>query len=152
MKVIEDNTEKWLNAFDKFGSKFLENAADALLDNALRNIEIMNAAYKWELHGSGGVSQSGDSYFVTFKAPHAPYVEYGRAPGKMPPVKLIKEWVEYKNIGDPKKTNNTAWAIAKKIKDKGIEEKPFLRNAIETLRNDVDRIIDMTKTEVGIRA
>jgi predicted transcriptional regulator len=100
--------------------------------------------------------------FVESKiAPYAIYVHEGREPGKMPPVSIIEEWARKKRllsseshgvklsarINPSAKLNakqqqladryhSLAWAIATKIKTKGIKPRRFLIKAImETLKD-----------------
>lgn len=49
------------------------------------------------------------------------YMEHGRGPGKMPPIGIIKEWVERKNIAT-ENTESVAYAIAKYISMYGTEK------------------------------
>lgn len=43
----------------------------------------------------------------------------GRKPGKMPPVEMIKNWVQDKGIARGKEATGLAWAISKKIAKEG---------------------------------
>jgi hypothetical protein len=52
------------------------------------------------------------------------WVENGRPPGKMPPVKAIMRWAKYKGLPNPKKI---AWAIAVHIKNFGTKANPFVK-------------------------
>lgn len=79
-------------------------------------------------------------YVVTIKAEdYLEYVEYGRRPGKMPPVSKILEWVKVRNImpeprnGKLPTPENLAWAISKKIARDGILPTYSLADTLETV-------------------
>lgn len=66
------------------------------------------------------------------------YVEYGRRPGKFPPVNRIKEWITVKPVrpypdsrGKLPTTDQLAFLIGRKIATKGIEPRPFFNPAKE---------------------
>jgi len=64
----------------------------------------------------------GEKANVSVLAPYAIYMEYGRPPGKYPPLEAIEGWAKRHHI--------SPWAVMKKIKEKGIEvgtiKSPFL--------------------------
>ncbi len=102
-----------------------------------------------------------DVFVESQVAPYALYVHEGREPGKMPPASIIEEWARKKRllssvsqgiklsarINPSAKLNakqqqladryhSLAWAIATKIKTKGIKPRRFLIQAIlETLKD-----------------
>jgi hypothetical protein len=48
------------------------------------------------------------------------YLQYGRKPGKFPPVNVIREWVQTKlGITDEKERNSIAYLIGRKIANEG---------------------------------
>lgn len=49
------------------------------------------------------------------------FLEFGRRPGKFPPIDVIQKWVERNLKVDPKRSKNVAFLIAKKIAEKGTE-------------------------------
>lgn len=51
---------------------------------------------------------------------HAPRVEYGRLPGRMPPVQAIRKWLQAKFSLPYRKARKLAWPIAKSIARRGI--------------------------------
>lgn len=83
------------------------------------------------------------------------YVEEGRKPGKMPPIKNIYEWIRYKRpIQDkiqqsPDKiaaTKSLAYVIARKIGQKGTKAQPFVTPSLkqvttQTLAQRIGRYI-----------
>lgn len=66
------------------------------------------------------------------------YVENGRKPGKFPPVNRIKEWIMIKPVrprpdgnGHLPTVNQLTFLIGRKIKNEGIDPKPFFKPAEE---------------------
>lgn len=80
------------------------------------------------------------------------YVEYGRRPGKMPPIDNIKEWIKVKQIipdartGKIPSAEQLAFLIARKI---GREGMPARHPINKTVYTDVtEQIIDAIKAEI----
>lgn len=76
-------------------------------------------------------------FLVSFElADYWKYVEYGRRPGKMPPVDAIEQWVRVKPVvpdsrsGRIPDTKQLAYLIARKIGREGIEPKHYLTNTL----------------------
>lgn len=76
-------------------------------------------------------------------APHAPFVEYGRRPGKQPPVDAITRWIALKpiEIGD-RKIRSVAFAIARRIGKRGIKPRFPFRRAVEAMTPRVGQIFE----------
>lgn len=115
------------------------------LNEALKGMAIdLQESLKGKLtkvHGKDtGVLQSGimgsvEGTTVTINMPaYGKYVEFGRPPGKMPPVEALEGWTRRK-LGDAK----LAWAVAMHIKKWGTTPYPFIRN---TFSNDLIPIIN----------
>ena len=62
------------------------------------------------------------------------YVEFGRQPGKMPPVRFIEGWVRRKLGLKGKESKGVAFMIAKGIAQRGTKAQPFLRPSFERER------------------
>lgn len=69
------------------------------------------------------------------------YVEYGRKPGKFPNVGKLQEWIKIKPVIPRPLTNGIvptekqlSFLIGRSIKEKGIQPKPALANALQ--KND----------------
>ena len=93
---------------------------------------------------------------VVSTARHAPAVEWGRPPGRLPPVDVIQEWVIRKGVmrGAKQLSLRTrrrrlrttplgwrvAWAVAKKIQKRGIRERPYWRPAIVEIERRAKQI------------
>lgn len=75
----------------------------------------------------------GDSIIVSMPE-HLKYVEFGRLPGKMPPVEALEGWAERK-LGD----KDLAWPIAIKIEKEGIEPRPFIRPTLDKVPEIIQR-------------
>lgn len=80
------------------------------------------------------------------------YVEYGRRPGKMPPIDNIKEWIKVKPIipdartGKIPSAEQLAFLIARKIGREGI---PARHPINKTVYTDVtEQIINAIKAEI----
>lgn len=70
-------------------------------------------------------------------APHAGYVEYGRRPGRMPPVDNIALWVALKFGIGGMEGRKIAWGIAKKIAARGVRGKYILKNARGKIKRNI---------------
>ena len=102
------------------------------------------------LSNSGRVRKGGDlSYEAGFEIAYAEYVENGRPPGKMPPVKLIAEWAKKKLRVDDERKMTVGFLIAKKIAESGTKAKHFFSEAVaevsKTIKDDLKNLI--TKAE-----
>lgn len=81
------------------------------------------------------------------------YVEYGRGPGKMPPISAIENWIKVKPVvpnsvnGKVPDTRQLAYLIARKI---GREGTPSQKPLEKTLQNgEVDSLISAIKQEIS---
>jgi len=80
---------------------------------------------------------TGNSVSV-FAPAHIHFAKYGRAPGKMPPVEPLIEWVKKKGIvKSDKEARGTAWAIAKSISKKGT--KNYVRKNKSAIEEALDK-------------
>ena len=105
------------------------------------------------LSNSGRVLKEGPmSYQAGFEISYAEYVENGRPPGKMPPVKMIAEWAKKKLGIDDKVKMSVGYVIARKIAASGTKAKHFFSEAIETvsktLKEDLDNLITRAERKV----
>lgn len=80
------------------------------------------------------------------------YVEYGRRPGKMPPIDNIKEWIKVKPIipdartGKIPSAEQLAFLIARKIGREGIPARHPINKTVYT--DMTEQIIDAIKAEI----
>ena len=125
------NTEK---AIEQYGDRLLELYKQKLSSKGYRLSSNITAEYRW----------MGFKYQAVFILPeYWKWVEYGRKPGKMPPVGSILKWINAKGIKPLNKSipqKSLAFAIAKSIGKKGNKPKPFLRASKEQLGNPADLI------------
>lgn len=131
------------------------------MDNLLSNIDLTGiytiaeeiaTKYKQNLesegiNASGALSDSVDHWDVDFDGQtfqitlnleqYWYYVENGRKPGKMPPIKVIKDWIQVKRIvprplrGKVPSPDQLAFLIARKIGRDGIPAKHILERTIQ---------------------
>lgn len=169
--------------FQAVGGKELSRKLDELgrrgVQAALRGIqltclEILNDAktrlsnggqrVTGKLFNSGKVARAEeqDAYEIAFGSPdkeveYATYVEFGRRPGKRPPIDAIKQWVDKKHLSDTysikdhsqsrrgkdyeKRRDSVAWAVANSIAKKGTRAHPFLFPAFEAKKGNVGKNI-----------
>ncbi len=72
------------------------------------------------------------------------FVEYGRRPGKPPPVSAIAAWAHRKNIAVP-------FLVARAIGRRGIKPRPFLAPALEANRGKIATLFDgVARIVVGL--
>jgi phage gpG-like protein len=67
---------------------------------------------------------------------YAPFVEFGRKPGRWPPDAAIRTWVTQKNRGrlgtrDPEALDRMTFQVRRAIGRRGVKERPFLRDGTE---------------------
>lgn len=94
-----------------------------------------------------------DSYEVNFLAPeYWKYVEYGRNPGKQPPVSAIANWITIKRIV-PRAYNNKvptqqglAFVIARSIGRKGTKGWHFLSSTLSEFESEFKEKIETAIT------
>lgn len=119
--------------------KALETYNTYLLSAARNN---MSQYYELKDKISFKVDVSGKLSEVTFNAPeYWKYANYGRPPGKIPPVSAIEEWITRRRIvpesNNGRSRNSTpnatslAYAIARKIGRKGTKGTKFLEKSLD---------------------
>ena len=99
------------------------------------------------------VEFNGDRLLISFELnDYWKYVEYGRKPGKMPPVDSITDWIKIKRIipepinGKIPDTKQLAFLIARKIGRDGVEGKHIMNKMIHS--NQMNSIITDIKNEI----
>lgn len=104
-----------------------KNASRKLTDTIKSNVVVGDQAFE--------VSLTLQEYWK--------YIEYGRTPGKFPPVKALLDWISVKPIiprpdaeGRIPTPKQLSFLIGRKIKEEGI--KPF--PALETTKEELDKI------------
>ena len=113
--------------------KALRDVADEIFTKSQENIVKMGITDTGFLLKSGIVEEGNDSIKIIYSAPYAESVEYGST-AHFPPIAPIQSWVKRKlGKGNFKESKKIAWAIATNISKQGIQPKPFLRNAAESV-------------------
>lgn len=114
--------------------KALETYSMYLLSAARNN---MPQYYELKDKISFKVDVSGNLFEVTFNAPeYWKYANYGRPPGKMPPVSAIEEWITRRRIVPEPNTSipnvtSLAYVIARKIGREGTIGTNFLEKSLD---------------------
>lgn len=114
--------------------KALETYNTYLLSATRNN---MSQYYELKDKISFKIDVSGNLSEVTFNAPeYWKYANYGRPPGKIPPVSAIEEWITRRRIVPESNTStpnatSLAYAIARKIGRKGTKGTKFLEKSLD---------------------
>lgn len=116
--------------------------------NVLSN-EGINASSTLSNTADVVVEHNGDKLVISLLLqPYWKYVEYGRKPGKFPPIDNIKDWIKVKPVipdarnGKVPTENQLAFLIARKISREGIParkpiEKTVYSDAVESIIQDI---------------
>ena len=84
--------------------------------------------------------------------PYWRYVEYGRKPGKMPPIDSIRDWIKVKPVipdsknGRVPSTNQLAYMIARKLGREGTPAKHIINKTVYT--DTTERIMEAIRSEI----
>jgi hypothetical protein len=88
------------------------------------------------------IKQVDGLFLQILAAPYFKFVDEGRKPGKMPPVKPIQKWSERKGIKFKKMTNQqTAFVIARSIGKKGIRPLNITNRLIQNIIKNKETLI-----------
>lgn len=128
----------------EYGEQFVKVYRDKLAKGRINTSKMsLSKSVSYELHGGGtwiAVDISLNDYWR--------YVEYGRKPGKMPPMSAIEKWIRIKPIAprayDGKRVpsvKSLAFLIARKIGLEGIKPKPIFKSTMEGLLSSFDRAL-----------
>ena len=111
-----------------------------------------------ELYNFKWTTEWKDNLFeVYFELPsYFPFAEYGRRPGKMPPVNKILQWIEFKHLvprsnnGRVPTTRQLAFAISKHIALHGTEGKHLFEKTLDdpNLDNLADKLVELITAEL----
>ena len=120
----------------------LEQYGNIVIDNYRR------LSYQGDSVASGRLVNSLGSFVVSGEGTYElflrledywKYVEYGRGPGKFPPLEKIKEWIDVKPViptvynGKLPTLDQLAYLIGRKIATEGIQPKNYLQNTLDEL-------------------
>jgi hypothetical protein len=92
--------------------------------NLISSIEVLTGA------------KNGQLFIDLFMEDYWYFVNWGRKPGKFPPLNKIKEWLRYKGIPE-----NLAFPISRKIALKGYKGIFFLEEAVNQIERDFEKEI-----------
>lgn len=113
---------------DKQISHVLKKISSLILNDAKKLAPVQSGA----LRASGRIDEvSKKEYHVRFGGQgtgvdYATFVEFGRSPGRAPPINELRTWAARK-LGD----EYAAGAIARTISQRGVRPQPFLRPAVK---------------------
>lgn len=113
----------------------MDEIADFIFAESQKNIVKQNIIDEGTLLKSGNINRSLLNKQIVYPVPYSDSIEFGRLPGKMPPIEPLKGWVRrVLGINDEQEVNRIAWLIAQDIKQRGQDARPFLRPAIESAK------------------
>lgn len=135
-KLDESTTAECEKALKKTGMK--------IVSEAQKNIrKAPNTNTTGALSNSGKVVKKGElSYDAGFGINYAEYVEEGRRPGRMPPVKQMAEWAKKKLRVPDKDKMGVGFVIARKIARQGTKGKHFFSAALDTCKKYMEEQIE----------
>lgn len=135
-----------LKALNDFGNFIVTNYKSQLEDEEISNGELYKTiSYK--------VSTTTGGWVVSIDlASYWRYVEYGRKPGKMPPLPAIENWIRVKQIIPHEMTLKSgktviptipqlSFLIARKIGRDGIPPRPLFQNSFEAAKKQFLQVI-----------
>lgn len=137
------HTMKALNDFGKF---IINNYKSQLEAEHMNNGELYKTISYSVSTGTGG-------WVVTISlADYWKYVEYGRRPGKMPPISAIEHWINVKQIIPHSMTLKSgktviptipqlSFLIARSIGRRGIAPKPLFQKSFEAAKQQFMQVI-----------
>ncbi len=95
-----------------------------------------------------GVIESKGGKVILFTPDHIQFAKYGRAPGKLPPIAPLIDWVKAKGIArNDDEARGTAFAIAKSIAKNGT--KNYVKNAPNAIGEAIEDEFDNYTTRLS---
>ena len=135
-----------MKALNDFGNFIVTNYKSQLEAEQMNNGELYRTISYSVSTGTGGwvISVSLADYWK--------YVEYGRRPGKMPPVSAIENWIKVKQIIPHSMTLKSgktviptipqlSFLIARSIGRRGIAPKPLFQKSFEAAKQQFIQVI-----------
>ena len=112
--------------------KMMNDLIDRIFQLSQENLIDKGKVDTANLLKSGNIQRKFLEKQITYSAPYADSIEFGRSPGQMPPVDALMKWVSRKlGVSDPKEARSVAWAVATAIKQRGIDPSPYILPAFE---------------------
>ena len=84
--------------------------------------------------------------------PYAPVVEYGRKPGKFPPVDVIKKWVIRKLQVPEEEVDSVAFLVGRHIATHGIEGKFMFKEGLEASEPYINQLFNSAVARATAKA
>lgn len=134
-KILENCGEQIIDIYRRKLYEGGSNASGQLGNNLRAIVSVNEGVYILELALS--------SYWK--------YVEYGRQPGKYPPLDAIKQWIQIKPVIPDARTgkiptiNQLTYLISRSIARNGIPAKNYLGSTIEMIKQDTTLNEGITK-------
>ena len=135
-----------MKALRDFGKFIVTNDKSQLEAEQMNNGELYSTIKYSVSTGTGGwvISVSLANYWK--------YIEYGRRPGKMPPLAVIEKWIDVKQIKPHSMTLKSGktviptppklpFLIARSIGRRGIAPKPLFKNSFEAAKQQFIQVI-----------
>ena len=141
-----------MKALNDFGNFIITNYKSQLEAEQMNNGELYRTI-------SYSVSTGNSGWVISVSlADYWKYIEYGRRPGKMPPVSAIENWINVKQIiphsmtlKSGKKVIPTipqlSFLIARSIGRRGIPPKPLFKNSFEAAKQQFIQVIEDAITQ-----
>ena len=136
-----------MKALNDFGQKIVDNYKAELEACGYQDGQLYRTlSYSVKMDNSSWlISISLEEYWK--------YIEYGRRPGKMPPVSAIENWIKVKQILPRPLTLKSgksvvptipqlSFLIARKIGRDGIRQRPFFKQSFEEAKREFLHIIE----------
>lgn len=143
-----------MKALREFGQKIVDNYKAELEACGYQDGQLystLNYSVKME-NSSWLISISLEKYWR--------YIEYGRRPGKMPPLDVIEKWINVKQIIPHEMTlkggktiiptiPQLSFLIARKIGRDGIRPRPFFKQSFEDAKREfLSKIADAVQQDI----
>lgn len=135
-----------MKALNDFGDFIITNYKSQLEAEHMNNGELYRTI-------SYSVSTVSSGWVISVSlADYWRYIEYGRRPGKMPPVSAIENWIKVKQIIPHSMTLKSgktviptipqlSFLIARSIGRRGIAPKPLFKNSFEAAKKQFIQVI-----------
>lgn len=121
--------------FNEVFKKRIENLAEDIFVDSQQNIIQQTIVDEGTLLNSGKVTHGDNFSEVRYDALYSDIIEFGRSPGTMPPSSALEGWVKRKlGITKPSEIKSVAFLIARDIKTRGQQPRPYLGPAVEKQR------------------
>ena len=141
-----------MKALNDFGKVIIDNYKSQLEAEPMNNGELYRTI-------SYSVSTGNSGWVISVSlADYWKYIEYGRRPGKMPPLEVIEKWIDVKEIKPHSMTLKSgktviptipqlSFLIARSIGRRGIPPKPLFKKSFEAAKQQFIQVIEDAITQ-----